>query len=400
MTQTPPLRVLLWSPQGSSEQYHGPGSFAYRLYSLANPEEVHVTLAHANPAQPDVDLFREQHAIPGNRGVWGTFSFLRNSRRWLQSHAPQFDVLHGLSAYHRTVQPAFQAHRLGLPSVIFVTSHRQELVDKPGLRGLLGWAKKRREMVRQLDGLIAMSSAINDELLEYGLDPRRIARIPMGVNTDRFRPVSSRAEQQEIRRELGLPDRPTVLFVGSLIRRKRPHLLVQAMGVLAKSGVDCQLVIVGPPNEPEYHAEIEAMIRAEQLQEHVRQVGFTPQVERYHQAADLFALPASIEGMPAALVEAMSCGLACIGTAISGISDLIDDGTTGFIIEPTVESIADALNEYLTHPELIAEHGEVGRARILERYSASAVLQAYLKLFRCVKEGRDACEASTLPCLG
>jgi glycosyltransferase involved in cell wall biosynthesis len=397
MTLSPPLRVLLWSPQGLSEQSHEPSSFAHRLYSLVDPGEVQVSLAHAGePATPNVP-FQAQHQFPGSGGLWSNLSFFRHTRSWITANASRFDVFHGLTACDRTVQPAYDARQHGLPAVVTVASHHEELVDEPGLRGILGGARKRRELLRQLDAVIAMNSLVHEELRECGLTDRQIARIPGSVNANRFRPVDSRVEQQAVRRALGLSDRPTVLYSGSLTRRNRPHLLVQAVAWLKRHAVDCQLVLVGPSAEPEYTSELRAQIVAEGVDDRVRCFPAAYDVERYYQAADVFALPATGAGTYSALIEAMSCGLACIGTQLAGIADVIDDGTTGFIIEPTVESIADALNEYLTHPDLIVEHGQLSRARTLQRYSTEAVRDAYLELFRCVIAGRDACEASTLP---
>jgi glycosyltransferase involved in cell wall biosynthesis len=392
-----PTRILLWSVKGSSEQYHGPGSFAYRLYSLADPRDVQVTLVHSSSDQPRLDLFHDQHYIPGGRGVLGTLAFLRRAVKWVRANARNYDVFHGLVAYHTTIQPAYEAHQLGLPAVVFIATHQHELADKPGLRSLLGWPRKRRQMIRELDGIIAMSRAIYEDLIEVGVAPRRIARIPMGVNTDRFRPLDDERQKSEIRRELGLAERPTLVFVGAIIRRKQPHLLVEAVGKLVHQKREIQLVIVGPWHEPDYQREILDLVRRDNLSEYVKFPGFTPQIERYHQASDMFALPALNEGMPAALVEAMSSGLACLGTPISGISDLIQDGVTGLIVQPTVDSVTQALTHYLDHPDQIREHGQRCRAQVLERYGANSVLNAYLELFRCVMAGRDACEASTLP---
>ncbi len=392
-----PIRVLLWSPKGSSEHYHGPGSFAYRLYSLAKPEDAQVTLLHGYSEQPRLELFEQQQYISHGSGILGRVNFLRRSTKWLTDHATDYDVFHGLTAYHSTVQPAHHAHNLGLPAIIFVATHGAELSDKPGIRQLLGWPQKRRRMLSELDGVVSMSRAIYGELVDAGVDPRKIARIPMGVNTDRFRPPTDANERSKLRQELGLRDRPTLLFVGAIIRRKRPHLLVNATRQLIEQGKDLQLVMVGPRDEPEYGNEIAETIEKHNLEEHVKMVGFTPSIEQYHRAADMFALPAWREGMPAALVEAMSSGLACLGTPISGISDLIDDGVTGAIVDPTEESIVAALSRYLEEPSLIMEHGQRSRAQIIDGFGADTVLRAYLQLFRCLMEGSDACDASTLP---
>ena len=90
--------------------------------------------------------------------------FLWQSQRWLKRHLKDFDVLHGLAAYHYTMGPAHYAHQGGLPAVVFVAMHRDEFADKSGLKSLLGLPRRRRQMLRQIDGIIAMSRAICVEL--------------------------------------------------------------------------------------------------------------------------------------------------------------------------------------------------------------------------------------------
>ena len=396
-TVTTPSKVLLWSINGSGEHYNGPGSFMYRMYSLADKSDVSVSLAHGYAEQEPLDLFTRQDYIGDWRGSWNLVKFLAKSRRFLRENKNEFDVMHSLNGFHPSVGPAGYAQQIGLPVVLFVTNHRDEFVDKPGLRGLLRLPAKRRQIIQTLSGIVAMSTDIYEELREYNVQRRRIARIPMGVNLERFKPVDDSTKRQ-IREELGIKDRPTVVFAGTAVRRKRPLLLAQAIHRAVKSGTECQAYIVGPHSkEPDYVDEIKAYIAEHDLSEYVKLVSFTPDIERYHQAADLFALLSVQEGMPAAMVEAMACGAPPIGTNICGVRDLIDDGENGRIVEPNPESVADALKYYFDSPDTIRLHAERCRERVIERYSANAVLAAHLNLFRTIRAGGDPCDASILP---
>lgn len=380
-------RVLLWSPRGAGEHYHGPGSFAYRLYGLA-AGRARVELAHASDAQERYDVFAATHRIaPPPTSAVALARYLRSARSWLRAHRDRFDVLHGLNGYHYTVLPAHHAESLGLPAVLFVTGHRIEFVTKPGLRGLVGLARTRRRLVRGLSAVVAMSRAIHEELLTIGVEPSRIARIPMGVDTVRFRPAQSLAERSELRAALGIEDAPTLAFVGGLTIRKRPHLAVTALSILRTAGLPAQLVLVGPEVEPDYAVKLRALARDVGVDRHVHHLGHVAHVERVLRACDLFVLPSSMEGMSAALVEAMSTGLPPLVTAISGSEDLVAHGENGFHVEPTPESIATHARLYLTDDRLAQEHGLRSR-RIVERgYSAHAVLDAHLRLFRAVRHG-------------
>jgi glycosyltransferase involved in cell wall biosynthesis len=387
-----PVRVLLWSPGGSGEHYHGPGSFAYRLYSKAAPGVFEITLAHWSSQQERYGLFAQQHLVsrPG-RGLARSWRFQHNARRWIAQHATQFDVFHGLAAFHATVAPALCAQRMGIPAVVFLANHRIELTDKPGLKRLLGLPHRRRDMVKQLSGLIAMSQAIYEELIGYGVPPRKIARIPMGIDTDRFRPANE-SDRRHLRARLGWPDRPTIIFMGGITPRKQPHLLIEAVRLAKERGIDCQAVLIGPEHDQQYVRRMREQALDLGVEDRVIWFGFTADPSEPCRAGDAFCLPSQNEGMSAAVVEAMASGLPCVVTAVSGMADLIQDGVQGRIVQGTAAAIIDALTMYFTDAHMLTLHGNAARQRVVERFSAQAVLNAYERLFRRIMAGGDAAE--------
>lgn len=390
--------VLLWSPRGAGEHYHGPGAFAHRLYSSAAPGAVTLELVHSTSVQQPSLLFSHSHRLdPSPDNALGLAAYLWRSKQWLKRNARRFDVLHGLNGFHPTVAPAFQAQRLDLPSVIFVANHKIEFTDKSGLRKLAGLARRRRNMIRQLSALIAMSRAIFEELVEIGVEPRRIARIPMGINMARFAPAPDSSTKLERREQLRLSsDLPTLAFVGAVTPRKRPHLIVEAMGQLRQQGVDVQLLLAGPANDAAYRSQIETRARELNVDTHVHWLGHVGAIEEVLQAADVFLLPSSSEGMPAALVEAMACALPAIVTRISGCEDLVIDDTNGYFVQPDAAELSAVIKCYALDSSLRTRHGERARAGVAAACSNETVLGAYLKVFDAVRHGRDPAAASTL----
>lgn len=385
--------MLLWAPGGSGEHYHGPGSFTYRLYSTAPPGRYALTLAYGSPRQEQYPLFHEQHLIhPLTGGPWPIWQFLVKARQWVDAHYRELDIMHGLGAFHTTVAPAFRAHELGLPAVIFMTLHKIELTDKSGWKRLLGWPQRRRAMIKRLDGIVAMSQAIFDELTEIGIDERRIARIPMGVDMTRFHPPADDDEKRRLRRSLGWRELPTLVFVGAVTPRKRPHLLLEAIGLLKQQGLECQLAIVGPEQDQEYVRQMKDRAAALGIESLVVWHGFSADVAPIFRACDFFGLPSQAEGMPASLVEALATGLPSIVTAISGATDLVDDGVNGRFVEPDAAQIADALAMYLRDPALTDSHRAAAVRKVETRFSAKAVLEAYDRMFRRILAGGDAAE--------
>lgn len=390
MAEPRPVKTLLWSPFGSGEHYQGPALFTYRMYSSAPPGRAAVSLVHGHPEQERYDLFQSQHCLGDlNKGALGTTAFIRNGQRWLNEHARDFDILHGVSGYHYSLAPAFHAQKLDLPAVVFLTNHRADLADKAGWRRLVGLPRRRRKMIRELSGIIAMSQAMFDELLDYNIPERMIARIPMGVNTELFRPAASE-EKAHLKSQLGWRNLSTLIFAGTIVPRKQPHLLVEALGQLKRQGYECQLVLAGPEKDPPYAERMRQRAVELGVAELIIWAGFNNNIAPLFRASELFSLPSSNEGMAAAVVEAMACGLACLVTPVSGSQDLVSDGERGRIIEPDAGHIARCWLEYLDNPETMRCHGAAATDLVEKQYSNQVVFAAYDQLFRRIIAGGDA----------
>ena len=349
------------------------------------------TLAHGFNEQSECQPFQEQHLIGNVRGKFSAIQqikFLRQSRKWLQENSHRFDVLHATDGYERCVSPATFAEHCGLPAVVTIATHRGDLAGVPGSwRSLLGIPKLRQQRLKRLSAIVATSEAITGELTDYGVPSSKIARIPYGVDTDLFR-VSTAEERREARKKLGLPDRLTILFVGGIFRRKRPHLIIDALGKLKCRGVEPQALFVGPQNDDAYVTELKSSAHQQGVAEQVHWFGFTRDVAPFYSAANLFVLASQSEGLPNAMLEAMSSGVAPIGTAISGITDLITEGVNGHVIAPDSDELARRIDDYASSPDSCVKHGEASRQIIVDRYGHDTVLRAYENLFRKVIAAR------------
>ncbi|MCI0363143.1 MAG: glycosyltransferase family 4 protein [Phycisphaerales bacterium] len=383
-----PIRVLLWSPGGSGEHYHGPGSFSYRLYSSAAPGRFEITLVHGFRSQKAHELFQAQHLLHPLGGALATWQFVRKGREWLVRNAREFDVFHGLAGFQATVAPAFEAQKLGLPAAIFIASHLMDLADKGGWKAIIGMPRRRRKMVKSLSAVIAMSQAIYDEMIGYGIAPTKIARIPMGVDCGRFHPVGDESERRSVRRQLGWKELPTLVFAGGITDRKRPHLLVEALGVLKSRGLECQLAMIGPDHQPQYTQHMKQRAGELKVDSQIIWFGFTEDIAPLLRAGDFFALPSANEGMPAALVEAMASGLPSIVTAISGNTDLVGDNVHGRIVQPDADDIAAALAVYLNDSALARRQGLAAREKVVAQFSTTVVLDEYERMFRRMMAGQ------------
>lgn len=408
------MRILLWSPHGAGEHYGGPGTSALRLYAHPAAEDLQVTLAHGYCAQADhPEVFAARHFIaPSVKDVMVRVGgmhvprpgrtirhamFLRAARDFIREHAAEFDVFHGLMAYDQTVVPAYEAERAGLPAVVKVAQHGAEIAIKGAVSRMLGRVQRRRKLLSRLHGVIAITSAIADELIAAGVPESSIARIPNGVDTRRFRPPADRSEVARLRAHLGWPDLPTVLFVGGVIERKRPHLIVEAVRRLLRTGVESQLVMVGPASDPDYAAALKQVVATHDLGNHVIWSDFRPDVELCYRAADLFCLPSRAEGLSNATLEAMASGLPVVMTKVSGAAETSAGEVSGIVVEEaTAPAITEALRFYLDDATARSEHGEAARRKAVNHFSSSRVLELHKQLFRHMLKGGVPAEVAPL----
>lgn len=116
----------------------------------------------------------------------------------------------------------------------------------------------------------------------------------------------------------------TLISVGTLEQLyKAPEVLVDAVGMGVREGLDLRLVFVG---DGQYRSMLQERAETLGLNGRVRFLGWLPggaEVRRKLDQADLFALPSRQEGLPRAMIEAMARGLPCVGSTVGGIPELL-----------------------------------------------------------------------------
>lgn len=109
--------------------------------------------------------------------------------------------------------------------------------------------------------------------------------------------------------------------------------------------------------------------------------------ENLLQESSIFLFPSYNEGMPMAILEAMSYGLAIITTNVGGIPKLIEDGVNGYLCEPgDINDLADKLKELIENPEKRSAFGREARTKVTENYSFDShknkILDLYNRLYK------------------
>ena len=224
-------------------------------------------------------------------------------------------------------------------------------------------------IVMETDRILATCPAEVENLTTlYAADPLRLSLVPCGVNGEVFRPV----DRREARESLGLPDAPTVVYVGRLVPRKGVDTLIRAFALLPGT-LGARLVVVGGEGDPSPEAaRLSGLADSSGVSERVTFVGGRPQGElrRFYGAADVAVSVPHYEPFGMTPLEAMACATPVVGSRVGGIKWSVADGETGFLVPPKdPEALAERLRSLLADAPLRDRMGRAARRRVEECFT-------------------------------
>ncbi|MFF8874200.1 glycosyltransferase family 4 protein [Streptomyces massasporeus] len=200
----------------------------------------------------------------------------------------------------------------------------------------------------------------------------RMAQLPPGVDEKTFHPGSG---GDEVRARLGLTDRPVVVCVSRLVRRKGQDTLIRALPRILAAEPDTVLLIVG--GGP-YEKDLRRLAHETGVASAVRFTGAVPwsELPAHYGAGDVFAMPCrtrrgglDVEGLGIVYLEASATGLPVVAGDSGGAPDAVLDGETGWVVKGgSPEEAADRITVLLGDAELRRRMGERGREWVEEKW--------------------------------
>jgi len=170
--------------------------------------------------------------------------------------------------------------------------------------------------------------------------------------------------------------------IGRLCSQKGQPLLIESAAQLVKLGLDFELVLVG---DGELRTEIELLIKNHDLQGRVRITGWISNiaVRLELEGARAMVLPSFAEGLPVAIMEAMSLEKPIISTFIAGIPELVENGKHGWLVPAgDVKALVKAMQDCLNTPsEELERMGRSARKRVLLRHNVDTEAKKLMNLF-------------------
>jgi glycosyltransferase involved in cell wall biosynthesis len=291
--------------------------------------------------------------------------------------------LHGFS--RKAMLLVALSRLFGKPFILTLQTGAQ---DEPATVQAMGrlayWAYQHADLY------LSVSPGLSRAYLDAGLPGARLRQVCNAVDVDRFKPADVE-ERRSLRAELRLPQEiPLVLFVGVFSRDKRPHILYRAWAQVGAAGLRTAIVFIGAtrPVNQDIDARLGDEIRdravADGLVGDVFFVESSHTIEKYFRAVDIYVLPSIREGLPIALLEAMSSALPCVASRLPGSTDvLIEDGINGLLVRPDdVDGIAAAIESLARDRGRAARLGAAARRTVLDRYSIQRTAAEWLTAYR------------------
>lgn len=197
-------------------------------------------------------------------------------------------------------------------------------------------ARVEHETIACTDLMLASTADEREQLIDlYGADRDRIEIVPPGVDHEVFSSGGA-GGRAAARAALDLDDRPVLLFVGRIQPLKGARLAVRTLAALDHPRA--VLLVVGGPSGPDGPSELEELHRLARSHGVLDQVRFVPpqpheRLATFYRAADVCLVPSRTESFGLVALEAAACGTPVVAASVGGLRFLVDDGSTGFLIE-------------------------------------------------------------------
>ncbi len=266
----------------------------------------------------------------------------------------------------------------GIPYI--VTTHGGDIY---GLQNsIMKYIKK--AVLENAKQITVVSTAIKEEILTTINSKLNITVISMGVDAKLFNPDKY---DETLKKKYNIQG-PFLLFVGRLADKKGVEYLLKAMPQIVKEFPKTKLLIVG---EGTIEEKLQKLSHKLNLAENVFFVGALPNTElpKYYGTADIFIGPSikthdgDTEGLGLTFVEASFAGCIPIGTDIGGISDVIKDNESGFLInEKDPQSIAHLVIKLLKNDKLRNTIKKNSRDLTIKQFDWHVITQKYNTIYR------------------
>ncbi|ANM31188.1 hypothetical protein ABI59_18845 [Acidobacteria bacterium Mor1] len=280
---------------------------------------------------------------------------------------------HNLPTYFHTIAAAMLA---GVPVVVH-GEHGRESKELPWHRALLS-----RWMARRVDKLTTVSEDLGRELVtRWGVRPERVRPVPNGVDLER---MGAGYDTAALREEFGFDaDAPVVLNIGRLRPVKDHPTLLRAFAKVLQHVPRARLLLVGSSHLESDLDVVRGLVDELGLESSVTFTGIRHDAPQLLELSDVYVNSSVYEGMSNTILEAMASRRPVVATDVGGNSELVQDGTTGYLVpSKNPDAMAGRILELLQDDSLRTRLGQGGRRRVERRHAMSKMVGSYAEVYR------------------
>jgi glycosyltransferase involved in cell wall biosynthesis len=275
-----------------------------------------------------------------------------------------YDIVHTHSAKAGTLG-RLAARKAGVPAVVH-TFHGFPFHDFQSGARRAAYIGIERRLGRLTDEFLAVGNAVAAEAVRLEIAPPEriratVCTVAAGI------PRATPALRIEARKGLGLPHgAPVVGTVGRLDRQKAPLDFVSAASLVAVEHPEARFVWVG---DGPLRDKVRAALVTLGLAGRFLLTGERKDVPDLLPAFDVFAMASLYEGQPCALVEAMTCGIPAVATAVNAVPEVVIAGVTGLLVPPRRPRVlAGAITWLIDNPGEASAFAAEAQARTGRRF--------------------------------
>ncbi len=245
------------------------------------------------------------------------------------------------------------------------------------------------------DVILVNSNALKCHLVKIGMPERKFRVIynALGIG---ITGKGGSCQGKAVKHELCIrPETRVIGIVGRLDRDKDLETFLRAAKLLSTEVTDLVFLIVGS-GDLRYLVELKELATALGISDMVRFAGHREDVLSAIAGMDVVVLCSISESFPNALMEAMALSKPVVSTRVGGVSELVEEGVSGFLVPPKRPDIlADRIGTLLSNSEISEGMGRAGRDSIRSRFSLDRIIPQFEELYVDMKKRSGIARAIT-----
>ena len=319
-----------------------------------------------------IRMLREIHPLVDARALRQTRQHLRRGK---------YDIVHTHSS-KAGILGRIAARQAGIPAVVHTPHAFAFQMDVAWPRRVF-YALLERRAARFTDRIVCVCPSERAQALSHRIaPPERLTVIENAIDPQDISARCAAVDRDSVRRSFGFNPQDLVVGMAARFTHQKGHdVLVNAVSQLAPA-MPLRLLL---PGAGKCKRAIKALIRRRGLADTCRLPDTLDDVSPFYAAVDVFVLPSRWEGLPYSLLDAMAAGKPIVASNSGGVSDTLQDGRTGLLVEPAdTVALAGALERVLKDADLRTRLGRQARRAVERRDNLKQMIGKLENLYRAI----------------